>query len=335
MKTTYDNIRLTAVEIAHLWNGYMAETLVHHIFSHFLQHVDDKEIKSHVEHCHKVSKKIITDFIAVFNKEKISIPRGIKEEDINLKAPRLFSDIFYINYIKNMAKFAQMNYTMAYTESSRLDIRKLFLENDHMLEEIGQMVTKLMLSKGLYARPPHIPSPKEVHFVKQKNPFTGFTSTDRPLSVLEISRLFYNAQSNSLGKALLMGFSQVAQSKDVRENFLKGLKMSKKYYKKFSDVLVDGDIAIPPTFDGEVLDSTESPFSDRLMMVHVTYLNSYGLGTYGLALAQSQRIDLITMYTRTMFEVGAYGNDCATVLINNGWLEEPPLSPNRKRLTLS
>jgi hypothetical protein len=330
MKTTHDNIRLTAVEISHLWNGYMAETLVHYIFSHFLQHVDDKEIKSYVEHCHKVSKKIFTDFMAVFNKEKIPIPRGIKEEDINLKAPRLFSDIFYINYIKSMAKFALMNYSIAYTECSRLDIRNLFLENSHMLEKVDQTGTEIMLSKGLYSRPPHIPVPKEVHFVKQMNPITGFTNVDRPLSVLEISRLFYNAQSNSLGSALLMGFSQVAQSKEVRENFIKGLKMSKKYYKKFSHVLIEEDIAIPPTYDGEVFDSTESPFSDRLMLIHVTYLNSYGLGTYGLALAQSQRIDLITMYTRTMFEVGAYGNGCDTVLINKGWLEEPPLSPNQK-----
>jgi hypothetical protein len=330
MNITHNNVRLTAVEISHLWNSYMAETLVHHVFSHFLLHIDDEDIKAFVKHCHQVSKEIYTDIMAVFNQEKIPIPRGIKEEDINLNAPRLFSDIFYMNYIKSMAKFALVNYSMAYTECSRLDIRNLFLEKGSMLEQVDETGTQIMLSKGIYTRPPQVPPSKEVQFVQHLNPLTGFTNTDRPLSVLEISRLFFNAQSNSLGKALLMGFSQVAQATEVKENFSKGIKMTKKFYKKFSDALIEGDITIPPTYDSEVLDSVVSPFSDRLMMVHITYLNSYGLGNYGLALSQSHRIDLITMYTRTMFEVGAYGNNCNSVLIKNGWLEEPPLSPNRK-----
>jgi hypothetical protein len=308
--------------------------MVHNIFSHFLQHIDDKDIKSFVEHCHSVSKKIFTDFISIFKKENFPIPRAIKEEDINLKAPRLFSDIFYIHYIKNMAHFALVQYSMAYTECTRQDVRKMYLENIQMIEKVDEIATEIMLSKGIYIRPPYIPPPKEVHFVKQKSPFTGYTSNKRPLSVLEISRLFYNSQANALGKALLMGFSQVANSKEIRENFIKGQKISKKFYKMFANGLIEGDLTIPPTFDGEVLDSTESPFSDRFMMIHVSLLNSYGFGNLGLALAQSQRVDLITMYSRSMLEVEAYGNDCATVLINNGWLEEPPLSPDRKELSM-
>lgn len=334
METTHDSIRLTAVEIAHIWNGYMAETMVHNIFSHFLQHIDDKDIKSLVEHSHSVSKKIFTEFISILKKEDFPIPRAIKAEDINLKAPRLFSDIFYIHYIKNMAKFALGQYSMAYSECTRQDVRKIYLENIQMIEKVDEISTEIMLSKGIYIRPPYIPPSKEVNFVKQKSPFTGYTSNKRPLNVLEISRIFYNSQANALAKALLMGFSQVVNSKEVRENFIKGQKISKKFYKMFSNVLIEGDLTIPSTFDGEVLDSRESPFSDRLMMIHISLLNSYGLGILGLSLAQSQRVDLTTMFSRTMLEVLAYGNDCATVLINNEWLEEPPLSPDRKELSL-
>ena len=77
-----------------------------------------------------------------------------------------------------------------------------------------------------------------------------------PLQTGQISRLFYNSQANALAKALLMGFSQVAKSKEVRENLIKGQKISKKYYKMFAGILVEGDLTIPPPFDGELLDST-------------------------------------------------------------------------------
>jgi hypothetical protein len=36
-----------------------------------------------------------------------------------------------------------------------------------------------------------------------------------------------------------------------------------------------------------------------------------------------------------MVEVMAYGSDCADLLIKNGWLEEPPLSPDREALVKS
>ncbi len=334
MNTTPDQLKLTAVEISHLWNGYMAETLVHHVFSHFLQHVNDNEMKAFIEHCHKVSKKIYTHFAVHLENEEIPVPRGITEEDINLAASRLFSDIFYLQYIKGMARFALSQYSLAFIECSREDIRNTFLENHHMLEKVDQMVTDMMITKGLYIRHPYISTPKEVHFVKQKNIFHGFESRRRPLNVLEISRLFYNAESNAIGKALMMGFSQVAKEKEVRENFLKGHKLSKKYFKMFSDILLEGDITIPHSFDSEVLDSTEAPFSDRLMLIHVSLLNSYGLGTYGLSLAQCHRVDLIVMYSRLMLEVEAYGSDCAALLISHEWMEEPPLSPNRKELSV-
>lgn len=333
METTHNNIKLTSVEITGIWNSYIFETMVHHVFTYFLQHIEDPDIKSYVEQVQFLSKKNVNDYIAIFKKENFPIPRGTTSEDINLEAPRLFSDIFYISYIKSMAKFALMQFALSYSESSRSDIRKMFLDHLHILEEVDQTGTEIMLSKGIHIRPPSIPTPTEVKFVKHKNLFTGFFNSKRPLSILEISQLFYHSHSNALGKALMTGFIQVVKSKEIKQNFIKGKEMSHKYYKLFMELLVEEDITIPHSYDSEVSDCTESPFSDRLMLNHITFLNAYGLGTYGMALAQSFRSDLSAMYTRVMLEVGEYGKECANLLIKNEWMEEPPLAPDRQKLS--
>lgn len=100
---------------------------------------------------------------------------------------------------------------------------------------------------------------------------------------MEINQLFRNAQTNALGKALLTGFIQVVQSKKIKEYFIRGQELSNKYFKTFSNLLLDEDLAIPATFDGEVLESTQSPFSDRLMLIHLSVLFYIGLGNYGIA----------------------------------------------------
>ncbi len=335
METSHDDSELTSVELASLWNSYIFETMVHHVFTYFLKHVDDPDIKGYIEFVQRKTRDHFNEYIAIFRAENIPIPRGTTSEDINLNAPRLFTDVFYINYVKNVAKFALMQFASSYTECSREDIRKMFLNHLHNLEKADQLGTEIMASKGINLRPPHVPIPKEVNFVKQKNVFNSFFSKNRPLTILEVGQLFYNAKYNAIGKSLLVGFSQVAKSEDIRQNFLKGKELSNKYYKIFSDVLIDADITAPPSYDSEVLSSTESPFSDRLLLNHVTFLNAFGLGVYGMAMAQSQRNDLVAMYSRVMIEVMAYGNDCANLLIKNGWMEEPPLAPDRMALVKS
>ena len=331
MKTKH-KIRLTSAEIGHLWQSYMLETLVYHVFLVFLNHVDDSQIKSYVEYCQRSSQRHIQQVKAVFQAENFPIPRGMTSEDIRLKAPRVFSDVLYVNYIKNMAKYALIMYATAYTECSRDDIRKLFRGFLSTLEVIDQKGTEILLSKGLHTRRPFIPTPTGVDFVDKQNFLNGFLGNKRPLSVMEMSQLFMNAQSNALGKAVLTGFSQVTSSKELRQYFERGKDLSNKYFQAFTDLLVKEDISAPPSFDGEITDSTESPFSDRLMLFHVSLLVSSGMSNYGVALSASQRRDLALMYGRVIAEVGTYAEAGAKLLIKNGWMEQPPLAPDREAL---
>ena len=64
-------------------------------------------------------------------------------------------------------------------------------------------------------------------------------------------------------------------------------------------------------------------------------MNAGGIGNYGASLAASLRLDLATDYARLLTEVGLYAEDGANLLIDNGWLEEPPQTPNKTALALS
>lgn len=61
----------------------------------------------------------------------------------------------------------------------------------------------------------------------------------------EIAALFTNIQTNILGKTLVMGFSQVARSKQVRDFFIKGREIATKHIAIFSAIMTDAaDIMI-------------------------------------------------------------------------------------------
>lgn len=167
-------------------------------------------------------------------------------------------------------------------------------------------------------------------FVKKESFLTGFVSDKRPLTVFEITSLFSNAQLNALGNVLLTGFIQISKSKDLLKYFMSGKELSNKYYRDFSNILLGEELAVPPSYAGEVMDSTVSPFSKKLMLFHSTWLTSLGLSTYGTALASVQRRDLTALYVKVMAQVGIYANDGVKLMIENEWMEQPPWHPIEK-----
>lgn len=133
-------------------------------------------------------------------------------------------------------------------------------------------------------------------------------------------------------KALLLGFSQVAQANDVRDYLIRGNQLTSKHVEIFSSLLHEDNLPSPPLWDSEVTNVTTAPFSDKLMMFHAGVLTQTAVAFYGAALAVSMRRDLATQYTRLTAEMEQYGEDGANILINHGWLEQPPTADDRAAL---
>jgi hypothetical protein len=316
MELNIENIKLTSNEIGNLWNGYILESMVHHTFTYFLSNVEDKNIKGYLEYITLLSRTHLDKYITIFKKENLAVPRGTTSEDVNLTASRLFSDKFYITYVKSLAKFALTSSLMSLTEATRDDVHALFKDYSNNLIEVDQKGSEIMLSKGIYPVSPEFKATTDVEFVERKDFFTGFLGDKRSLTVMETKQLFQNSHTNALGKALLCGFSKVTKSNELHEYFLKGVTISDRYVTNFSDKLLEEDITPPPLLDNEVADyiDLDAPFSDSLMLNQVVFLNAYGIGNFGLALAQSQRNDLSTMYGLQNHH-GAYHCDFPSTLL--------------------
>jgi hypothetical protein len=331
---TEHNIRLTSAEIAQIWGSYMNDNLSSCILKYFLEKVEDNEIRPVIEYALELSQARLQKLTNFFDKENCPVPYGFTDEDVNTNAPRLYSDIYFLQYVQSMGMLGMNEYSMSVNFSTRSDIYSFFSEGLKEYNELHKRATDILLSKGLYVRPPYIPTPREqeVDFVKKQSFLTGWLGERRPLTTLEIANLHANIQRNSLGVGTLTGFSQVAKSKEVGQYMARGIGIASKHIKVFSSVLSEGNISAPMGSDTMVTDSTEAPFSDKLMMFHTTAMIALGIGYYGNSMAKSPRRDVASHYARLTAEIGLYSEDGANLMIKNGWLEEPPRMVDRNEL---
>ena len=321
----HNSIRLTSVELGFLWNTYMLESLVHNAHKYFVSHIEDEDLKSLSQYILDSTGHSLSYLTDLFKQESIPLPRGVTLEDIKPYAPRLFSDKFYMIYEVHMARFALQSYSLAYAQSARRDIKDFFEHYLNRLILINRRCTELALAKGVYSRPPTISISMQVDFVKNMDFFSGLIGEKRPLTILEITHLFNNAESNAVGKAFITGLAQVAKSEEIRNYLLRGKALSEKFISLFCNVLAKEDVSTPPSYDSEVISNiTESPFSDKMMLFHINLLNLGGFGNFGMAISASQRMDLTFLYTKALLQVGMYSKAGANLMVKNGWLEQPP-----------
>lgn len=86
------------------------------------------------------------------------------------------------------------------------------------------------------------------------------------------------------------------------------------------------------SWDTNVQDSTTPVFSEKLMMFTVALVMNAGIGNYGASASASMRLDVASNYLRMAVETGRLGKSGADIMVKYGWMEEPPQSPDRKKL---
>jgi|SRR5690625_1253916 len=324
---------LTSGEIAYLWMMYQYETMSKCGLLYFLRNVEDRETKELLEEGLGLSNKRIDSIKEILTKENYPIPEGFTNSDVDLKAPRLFSDVLYLEYILNTLNLELTEYNLAYMEAVKLYIQKFYVEVIQDTLELEMQAKELAKDKGIFIKIPRIPTPKTIEYVEKDSFLAGWFGGRRPLLAIEISHLAFNAKRNALGQAVITGFSQVAKSKEVRRFFERGREIAGKQMEVFANILHDDYLSSSSIFrTAEVTDSTEAPFSDKLMMTFITTLIGSGMGNYGSAMSMSARRDLGVQYTRLMAEIAQYADDGAEILIKNGWMEQPPMAADRKGL---
>lgn len=324
--------KLTAAEISNIWASYVTDSMSLCGIRYFLLHLKDDRIRDITEYALQLAQDHVKRLSALMQLEGYPVPAGFTDQDVNLDAPPLFSDNLILMYIGHMAKLGLSSYSLTLTTSVRQDVVDYYTEAIRTSMDLHNRSQALGLEMGIYVRPPIIGTPDQVSFVHDKAFFGSTFGHKRPLLGVEISHLFHNLKRNALGKALILAFCQVAKSEDVKKFFEKGIRLSQKQIDVFSKTLQEDSLPAPMLWDGEISSSIVSPFSEKLMMFHVSVLIAAAIGQYGAAISSSPRKDLVLDYTRLTAEIMQYAEEGTTLMIQKGWMEYPPQSVDRKKL---
>lgn len=324
--------KITSAEISMLWSTYIGDTMSICMLKHFLHTCEDEDIKPIIQLALDYSTDHVAQISDLFAKEGIPIPKGFGEQDVNLQAKKLFSDVTYQRYLHHMARTGLNSYSLAKSISARKDVRDLFKQFLNQTETLYDQNAELMQEKGVFIRSPYIAYPDKVEFVTDRKFLGGLIGHRRPLLGVEIAHLGINIEVANVAKTFLLGFSQVAQSKKISDYFKGGYDIGKKMVEDFMIKLKEDDNSYPSTWDSTITNSTDAPFSDKLMLFHTNAQSAIGIGDFGLSIAASLRKDLTLKYEEYILKVGAYAEEGAKILIEHGWFEKPPQSIDRELL---
>jgi hypothetical protein len=325
--------KLTSAEMGKLWAVYMGNTMSKCMISYFVQHVDDKDVKEILNNALNIVNELVNDIKKIFKSENFPIPIGYTEDDVNLGAPRLFADEFYLHYLKYLAKAGLSIYSTAIPLMLREDVRDFILKCNQLTTDLLVTLNDTLKKKGYLTRPPVIPIPEKVEFVQKTNYFNGFLGNVRPLHGLEIAHLYDNMENNATSKVLLIGFGQVAKNEKVKDFMHRGKEITMKHIEACRQLLQKEDLPGYPLLDDLVEKSTFAPFSDKLMMFHKIDMFSMKVRSYANASSLNGRHDIGVMYSKFLMDIGLYVQDGAKIFIDEGWMEQPPQAVDRDSLS--
>ena len=327
-----ENIDLSAAEIGHLFITYISNTMTKCVLTYFIQTTKDVDIKSAAEASLKKENDIIDKIKDIYKTVNHPVPHGFTDEDVNLKASKLFSDSFVLNYLRFNQQYSLINYTTALVNSARGDVRAFFSYCVDTTRELFNKTQDILLSKGLFIRPPAIPIPDQIGYVHKQSYLSGFFGDKRPINAVEIASIYPVIETNLLGNTISLAFAQVVKDEVIKKQCLRGSAIAKSHIETFSKLLEKDYLNAPTSWNISISSSTESTFSDRLIAFHMSSLSAYGLGRYGLGVSQCTRKDLVLSFTQAGVDIAQYAKDWMDIMLDNNWLERIPEAVDRKEL---
>lgn len=155
--------KLTSAEMGKLWATYSGNSMSKCIISYYLQHVDDKDIKVLLENALNLCEDFMRASKEILDKEGFPLPIGFSKEDVNLGAPRLFEDEFYVHYLKYAAKAGMSIYNVAIPLVYRDDVNEFFTYSLKATIDFMNQIKEVLMNKGFIFKPPLIPYLKKLN----------------------------------------------------------------------------------------------------------------------------------------------------------------------------
>src|SRR5581483_9971187 len=97
-----DKIKLTSSEIGTLWGEYVNGTMTDVVNRYMVSIIEDESIKNIFEDAIKTFEKQKHQIVTCMENEGFPIPIRFTESDLFKGKPKLFTDIFCLNYLHIM-----------------------------------------------------------------------------------------------------------------------------------------------------------------------------------------------------------------------------------------
>ncbi|MED1203652.1 DUF3231 family protein [Heyndrickxia acidicola] len=327
-----EKLKLTSSEIGSLWGEYVNGTAVDVVNRYMYSIIEDEAIKTVFNEALKTSEKQKKKIITFFESEGFPVPIGFNESDLYLGKQRLFSDAFCLNYLHVMTLHGLLGHITALSISVRKDLRDFYDSCDNDAKKMYHQTIELLLDKGLFQRDPLFYAYEHPQFISGNDFTDGFFGKRRTLAATEIISISFNLKKSILAKSLSIAFSQVAESKEVRKFLTESEKTSDGQINALAKILQADNLPVPKSLETEVTISTDSPFSDKLLMYHMGFLFQAAQNYHGAGLATAMRTDLVTIYEATILQNLMVTKNWFNLMVKNKWLEQPPLAPNRTEI---
>jgi hypothetical protein len=327
-----NKLKLTSSEIGTLWGEYMNGTATDVVNRYMLSIIEDEQIKAIFEDAIKTFGKQKKQIATFMENEGFPVPIGFNESDLYKGKQRLFTDIFCLNYLHIMTLHGLLGHSTSLGVSVRKDLRDFYDSCDNEAKKMYHQTIELLLEKGSFQRDPLFYPAKNPEYVSTQDFTDGFFGKGRKLAATEIISISFNLKKSIMAKTLSIAFSQVAQIKEVRKFLMDSEKTADGQIKSFSKIMQKDNLPVPKSWETEVTTSTDSPFSDKLMMYHIGFLFQAAQNYHGAGLASAMRTDLVTAYEGTILKNLMVTKKWYNIMVQNKWLEQPPLAPNRKEI---
>ncbi len=328
------SVQLSAGELAHCWEQLTENSMSVVILEYLTITSETEEVSSLCREAKNISESAMHFCESVLRADNYPIAKGFNiKKDLNPNAPKIYTDVYIMFYLNNFAKLGMSLTSMAFSDSAREDVRNFFHKQLQNMETLFSQTTSVLLEKGVFVRPPLIASTHETQPMAHKGFLGNFFNDNRELTAREANELHKNVFMNYIGKNLLIGFIQCTSNQKLKALFQHGKQLSLDIMDKLSSILIQNDLPISMTWDTNVLDAQTAPFSEKLMTFHIEQLNRFGVANYGYSAAVSTRKDLKTTYAKIIADVYQYEVNIKSFMLNNEWMEKPPVALNRDKLS--
>ncbi len=327
-----NKLKLTSSEIGSLWGEYINGTAIDIVNRYMYSIIEDEAIKALFNDAIMTFERQKNQIKTFIDNEGFPVPIGFNETDLFLGKQRLFSDAFCLNYLNIMSIHGLLGHSTSFSISVRKDLRDFYDSCDNDAKKMYNQSIELLLEKGLFQRDPLFYEYEQPQFITSKDFKDGYFGKGRTLSATEIISISLNLKKSITAKTLSIAFSQVAQSKEVRKFLTDSQKTADGQIKALTKIMQADNLPVPKSWETEVTISTDSPFSDKLMMYHMGFLFQAAQNYHGGGLASAMRTDLVTTYESTILQNIMVTKDWFDIMVKNKWLEQPPLAPNRTEI---